>query len=91
MCTNWELKRKDLPFREIDGETFIVTPKNTTLHTLNFTATAIWQFIEEKHTFSEIINFLKQKFNIPENILKKDVKEFLISLKEKKLISIKEK
>lgn len=91
MCTNWEIKRKDLPFREIEGETFIVTPENTTLHTLNFTASTIWKFIEEKHTFSEIINFLQNNFKVSEDILRKDIKELLLSLKEKKLINIKEK
>lgn len=83
---NKPLKRKEIPFRIIEGEAVLVdTNKNRVLH-LNKTATAIWEYLKTKRDLGEIESHLLGRFEIDKGKLKVDIKEFVTELLEKSAI-----
>lgn len=77
---------KNIGYRIIDGEMFIVTPFNKTLHNLNETGTFIFQQIEKKKSQDEIIDRICEEFEVEREIAKKDVEDFIEKLKKKQIL-----
>ncbi len=81
----WKIN-KNIAFRVIDGEIFIVTSFDKTLHNLNPLATFIFQQIEKKKTQSDIVSEICKEYEVEKDIVEKDLEEFLKKLKEKNIL-----
>ena len=55
------------------------------MHSLNILGTEIWKLCDGK-TMEDIIASLREIFDVDEEVLKKDVNEFLMNIKEEGLI-----
>lgn len=82
-----QVKKKDVPWRIIDGEAIIVQVDNAEVIHLNKVGTFIWKNIEGKKKISDLIEDVCQNFDVDKDSAKKDVLEFIDEMVKKDLIS----
>ena len=78
--TMWTLylrQNPDTPARTIDGEAIVITPSDSTLHTLNDTATFIWDRADGTRTLESIAEEMLQEFDIDADTLRRDAIAFV--------------
>jgi pyrroloquinoline quinone biosynthesis protein D len=68
---------------KISGQTMLLYPESTL--ELNSTGTAIVELCDGR-TFDEIVAALAKRFNAPADVLRGDVSEYLIRLRDKRLV-----
>jgi len=78
--------REGLVVREVDGETVILDRSAGHLHTLNATATFIWQQMEANKTAIDIARVISQAFDIETEVAERDVTTVIENLKDLKLV-----
>lgn len=79
-------KSEKIASRIIEGQAFIVTPLNSTLHIINEVGTRIWQLIEEKKSVQGIIETICEEYEIDQATAKRDTLEFIDSMKKKNIL-----
>ena len=77
--------------REIAGETIIVPIKGRvgdldSIYTLNEVGTLIWQLIDGQRNIGQIVQSVRQTYDVESDELTRDTFDFLISLEEAGLI-----
>jgi hypothetical protein len=66
---SWQ-KNPALAWREIDGETVIISPGNSVMHELNDTGSFIWKQLDGQRSAAEIAALLRAEYNVaPETAL----------------------
>ena len=75
--------REDVATREMDGETFFVTPGDWKLHRLNEVGKRIWELANEGKKISEIIDEIVEEYGADKEIVEKDCLVFVEELCEK--------
>jgi hypothetical protein len=78
--------REGLVVREVDGETVILDRSAGHLHTLNATATFIWQQMDGRKTPEDIAHELSQAFDIETRVAERDVATLIEDLKDRQLV-----
>jgi len=81
---------ENIAWRIIDGQAYIVTVNDSKLHLLNEIGTRIWQLIERKIDFEELLKKLISEYDIELEKLRADLKEFIEELNSKGLIKIED-
>lgn len=76
----------DTPARSINGSAVVITPHDSTLHTLNGTATFIWERADGRKTLGEICAELLATFEVEENTAQADAGRFVKEAVEKGLM-----
>jgi hypothetical protein len=76
----------DTPARTIDGEAVVITPHDSTLHTLNGTATFIWDRADGTKTLGQICGELLEAFDVDEATAQQDAGSFVSEAVEKGLM-----
>ena len=61
----------------VGGELALYVEQRRSIHTLNTTARVIWESLKEPLTFDELLRVLTQAFDVPPEILRKDLEETL--------------
>lgn len=84
--TGYEL-RTDLLVREIEGETVILDRQNDRIHTLNPTASFIWNALSTHPSAEAIVQSLTEAFDVDPQAAAKDVNDALDNFGKLKLIS----
>ena len=64
MWTMYIRQNPDTPARTIDGEAIVITPEDSTLHTLNDTATYIWDRADGTRTLEAIAGEMLEEFEV---------------------------
>lgn len=77
---------KDLAFRRIVGEMFIVDAARAEMHELNGTAALIWEGLAAGRTEKAIIAALLSEFEIEEKTARADLESFLKELEKAGLL-----
>ena len=75
-----------LSVRTIDGEAVILDRAAGQIHTLNATASYIWNRLNEGTALTEIIKGFAETFDVDAELARADVERTLASFKELKLI-----
>ena len=57
-------------------------------HTLNPTASEVWDFCKRPRKINEIIDFLHKRYNIDPQRARKDIKKLIGDLKKRELIQV---
>lgn len=71
------------------GKDYTIIPINsnnveyTSIFNTNETGAFIYGLLEKEKSFDEILEELKKEYNAPEDVLKKDLEEFINKLKER--------
>ena len=77
---------KRLAFRVIEGQAFIVDPKDKVMHSLNPTATRIWQSLGQGKEPRDIARSIAEEFEVDAGRALEDVRSFLEELRSKQLL-----
>jgi hypothetical protein len=77
MWTKYLRQNPDTPARTIDGEAIVITPHDSTLHTLNDTATFIWDRSDGTRTLESIVEEMAQEFDVEPDVLQRDALAFV--------------
>lgn len=64
MWTLYIRQNPDTPARTIDGEALVITPEDSKLHTLNETATYIWDRADGSRTLEAIAAEMADEFEV---------------------------
>jgi|WetSurMetagenome_2_1015567.scaffolds.fasta_scaffold258453_2 coenzyme PQQ biosynthesis protein PqqD len=78
---NEQIMRKDL-----DDCPVLIDPYRMTLVKLNPAAESIWQLFDGGHSVDEIIDILKNEFEVDAKTLEKDLRRFLNDLIRREMI-----
>jgi len=79
-------RQKDVAWRMIDGEAVIITPADSTMHTLNDVGTRIWELMTGKRSLKEVSQVLCAEFDVDESRAEKDTIWFVECLAKKGLV-----
>ena len=85
----WNLyvaQNPDTPARTIEGEAIVITPHDSNLHTLNETATFIWDRADGTRTLEQIAAELLDEFEVGEAELRADAIAFVETAVDKGLM-----
>lgn len=72
---------------EIDGQMVLLNSDNERYFSLNEEGTLIWQLLKEQNSPEQIVDILKQQYEVEANILRADVEKLLMELKAAGLLS----
>jgi hypothetical protein len=78
--------RKDLVWREVDGEVVIISPDNKSMHTLNDVGSRIWTFLDGENNLADILAVLSAEYEGTGDAAKKDLVEYLENLRQLNLL-----
>lgn len=90
MWTRYIAQNPDTPARTIDGEAIVITPHDSTLHTLNETATYIWDRADGTRTLEQIAQQMLEEFEVEPETLKADALAFVEEAVQKGLLHVSE-
>lgn len=86
MWSSYVSQNLDTPARTLDGEAIVITPHDSLLHTLNDTATFIWERADGTRTLEMIAAEMRDVFDVEPSILRADAIEFVRAAVEKGLM-----
>lgn len=81
-------QNKDVAWRVIDNEAYLITPGDSKLHNFNQVGTKIWQLLEGGITVPEITKHICQEYEVKEEEAKRDIEEFINKLIKKKMVVV---
>ncbi|OGS24233.1 MAG: hypothetical protein A3J70_05905 [Elusimicrobia bacterium RIFCSPHIGHO2_02_FULL_61_10] len=79
--------KKELAFRRIAGEVFIVDAAKAEMHELNGTAALIWEGLAAGETEKVIVSALISEFEIEEKTARADFADFVEELEKAGLLA----
>lgn len=82
----WVTPNPRIAARTIQGETLILTPHDSVLHTLNEVGTRIWQLLPEATSADAIALTLSSEFEVSVDEARQDVCELIDALLEKGIV-----
>ncbi len=77
-------------WRPIAGETVIVTPIDSYMHTLNDPATYIWAKADGDYTVRQVVEGMAEEFDVDPDTARADCLEFIQELMDKDMITLHE-
>lgn len=81
-------KADRLAYREFEGEAFILTPEDSTLHCLNETGARIWQLIDGLKTVRDMVDAIYEEYEIERDKAIEEVVRFLEKLHERNMVVV---
>lgn len=82
-------RQKNVAWRMIDGEAVIVTPADSTMHTLNDVGTRIWELMTGSRSLKEVAGILCTEFEVDRERAEKDTIWFAECLAKKGLVEVR--
>jgi len=79
-------RQKDVAWRMIDGEAVIITPVDSTMHSLNDVGTRIWELLTGDRSLKEVAVMLLAEFDVDKDRAEKDTLWFAECLAKKGLV-----
>ena len=76
--------------RKLDNEISIFNTKTYEYISLDEVGTDIWDFIKSPKSFNMIFDYLKDIYDVKDELLKKDIEEWLVEAQKRKLVKILE-
>ena len=84
--SEYPVRNPILAWREIGGETLIISPEDSRVHELNATASLVWKYADGTKTPDEIAAQLAAEFEVELEAARADVAELIAALGEKHLL-----
>ena len=81
----WQ-KNPALAWREIDGETVIISPNDRVMHELNDTGSFLWKNIDGKKSAAELAELLVENYEVTPDIALSDTQALLGEMSSRKLL-----
>lgn len=91
MNLNQKITFADTVFaQEVDGEMVLLDMESENYFGLDEVGTAIWQAMQEYGTLQEVFNAMLEQYDVEEEVLEKDLSDFVDKLIESGLVEVKE-
>ena len=91
MNLNQKITFADTVFaQEVDAEMVLLDMESENYFGLDEVGTAIWQAMQEKDTLQEVFDILMEQYDVEEEVLEKDLSDFVGKLLESGLVELKE-
>src|SRR5258708_39168252 len=81
----WQ-KNPALAWREIDGETVIISPNDSVMHELNDTGSFLWKNIDGEKSAAELAELLVGYYEVTPEIALSDTRSLLEEMSSRKLV-----
>ena len=81
----WQ-KNPALAWREIDGETIIISPNDSVMHELNDTGSFLWKNIDGRKSAAELAELLVENYEVTPDIALSDTQALLEEMASRKLL-----
>lgn len=88
LAAKYVAQNPDTPARTIDGEAVVITPDDSRLHTLNGTATFIWDRADGTRTLEDICLEMVGAFEVESVVLITDAGDFVKEAVDKGLMLV---
>ena len=75
-------------FQEIGGEVVLLDIESGEYYGLNEVGSRIWTLIQDGRTASGILSTMLKEYDVSENLLASDIKQFLLDLQAKRIIHL---
>jgi hypothetical protein len=79
-------RQSEVAWRLIDGEAVVITPVDSTMHSLNDTGTRIWEAIDGQRSLKQVANIVAAEFEVDRGRAEKDTLWFVECLAKKGLV-----
>lgn len=80
-------RNKSVIFKEVDETVYILDPRNSTVHTLNETASFIWRCLKKPCTLKRLVSLMIKEFDVEAKKAAVDLEDFILQyLKEQFLV-----
>lgn len=76
--------------QEVDGEMVLLDMESENYFGLDEVGTAIWQFMQEYGTLQEVFDAMLEQYDVDDEVLEKDLSDFVGKLIESGLVVVKE-
>ena len=76
--------------QEVDGEMVILDMESENYFGLDEVGTSIWQAMQEKEILQEVFEVLMEQYEVEEEVLQKDLSDFVDKLFENGLVKVVE-
>jgi len=76
--------------QEVDGEMVLLDMESENYFGLDEVGTAIWQAIQEYGNLQDVFDILLEQYDVEEEVLEKDLSDFVEKLVESGLVEVKE-
>lgn len=76
--------------QEIDGEMVLLDMESENYFGLDEVGTSIWQAMQEKESLQEVFEVLMEQYEVEEEVLQKDLSDFVEKLLESGLVKVVE-
>lgn len=84
------VRKKDVLWRMLDNEAFIISVDGNKIHTLNTLGSFIWQLTEGKNTVQQMVNLICERFEVSEKVAQSDANEFIEKLLNQGLVELRD-
>ncbi|MEE9456143.1 MAG: PqqD family protein [bacterium] len=81
------LKKKEIAYRKIGDEYFVVTTSDSTLHNLKGAGVRIFDLLDEGKSENEILPILRDEYDAPAAEIEADLASFLAELEAKGIVT----
>lgn len=88
MADRWVLQNPLAAWRVYDGEAVIVSPEDSTLHTLNEVGTLVWEAADGRTSLAAIAARICERYEVEAPAAERDVDAFVQALLERGLITV---
>ncbi|ACV62453.1 conserved hypothetical protein [Desulfofarcimen acetoxidans DSM 771] len=82
-------KNRDIIWQFLKGEAVLLNPIDGSYFGLNSVGSSFWEKVDGKKTIEEILDLLLQEYMVERDVLVRDIEEFVHSMEDKGLISLK--
>lgn len=76
--------------QEVDGEMVLLDMKSENYFGLDEVGTSIWQAMRENESLQEVFEAMLEQYEVEEEILERDLSDFVEKLVESGLVEVKE-
>jgi hypothetical protein len=83
----YTLKKKEIAYRKIGDEYFVLTTNDSNLHNVTGAGVRIFELLDEGKSEEEILSVLQDEYDAPAPELEADLTSFLAELEAKGIIA----
>jgi hypothetical protein len=88
VAERYVLQNPQAAWRVYDGEAVIVSPEDSTLHTLNEVGTLVWEAADGRTPLSIVVTRICARYDVDAPAAERDVETFVEQLRERGLITV---
>ena len=86
LTVNYTIDKNNITYRVIDGEAVILNLDKGYYYSLNEVGTRIWEAIDKKKSLNEMLDSLKEEYQVPAEQLKSDLLGLIKDLEKEELL-----